>query len=155
MGGASRTFSCRFKELCEVQSPVQALTFLQQEVYSMVDHSSDEETQTFRALHSHLFQKIRSPEGTANPPDLGLEDDDAAVHMDEAEQITEPSEEDTLSYHEKAPLEEEDGYKGLDKAHFIRRTEVFESLLDLVNSDAKQPESDLIRIMEEIDMSYA
>lgn len=128
---------------------MQALTFLQQEVYSMVDHSSNEETETFRALHSHLFDRTHSP--CMNRSTIGLEEGDTTGHISDYEQITEQSEEDTPSLHQDVTLEE-DGYRELDEMHFGQRTKVFESLLSLVNSNAKQPETDLIDIMEEIDM---
>ncbi|GJJ06436.1 hypothetical protein Clacol_000628 [Clathrus columnatus] len=140
----------QFKEICEVQSPVQALTFLQREVYSMVDHSSEEESATFRALHSHLFEKVHP-----HSNNVRLADEDAMVsvgehHDGQTIERSEPS--DTRSSSKSGQSEE--GYEDLDESHFMQRTEVFEALLELVNPDAKQPESDLMGIMEELDMSY-
>lgn len=48
-------FAHRFREMCEQDSPVKALQFLQKEVSSVVDHSSPAEAETFRSLLTHLL----------------------------------------------------------------------------------------------------
>ncbi|KAF8907826.1 Muskelin N-terminus-domain-containing protein [Gymnopilus junonius] len=45
----------QFREMCEDGPPVKALTFLQTQVSSVVDHSNVQETETFRALLTHLL----------------------------------------------------------------------------------------------------
>ena len=45
----------RFREMCEDGPPVKALNFLQTQVSSVVDHSNAKETETFRALLTHLL----------------------------------------------------------------------------------------------------
>lgn len=41
--------------MCEEESPVQALNFLQTQVSSVVDHSNAKETEVFRSLLTHLL----------------------------------------------------------------------------------------------------
>jgi len=45
----------QFREMCEEVPPIRALNFLQNEVSSVVDHRSAEETEMFRSLLTHLL----------------------------------------------------------------------------------------------------
>ena len=53
--------SHRFREMCEEAPPVRALNFLQNEVSSVVDHKSTEETEMFRSLLTHLLAPAPVP----------------------------------------------------------------------------------------------
>ena len=50
-----KVISHRFREMCEEVPPIRALNFLQNEVSSVVDHRSAEETEMFRSLLTHLL----------------------------------------------------------------------------------------------------
>ncbi|KAF8624638.1 hypothetical protein AX15_005791 [Amanita polypyramis BW_CC] len=47
--------SQQYREMCEEQSPVKALSFLQDEVASVVDHTDLKESDEFRSLMKHLL----------------------------------------------------------------------------------------------------
>ena len=53
--------SHRFREMCEEVPPIRALNFLQNEVSSVVDHRSAEETEMFRSLLTHLLAPVPVP----------------------------------------------------------------------------------------------
>ncbi|KAF9264171.1 hypothetical protein L218DRAFT_979773 [Marasmius fiardii PR-910] len=57
----------RFKEMCEESPAVRALTFLQGEVWSVVNHSDPEEAQSFRILLTHLLSSQSMPASPGGP----------------------------------------------------------------------------------------
>ena len=59
-----RIASHRFREMCEEAPPIKALNFLQNEVSSVVDHKSTEETEMFRSLLTHLLAPAPVPPHT-------------------------------------------------------------------------------------------
>jgi muskelin len=130
---------------------VQALTFLQRDVHAVVDHLSDEETETFRALQSHLFDKA-SP-SQASPTDTSGDDFEMMTAGDAS---SDPSvsalKHSGRSYMPGIPELERDEQEGdthpeLTPTLFQQRTSIFESLLELINADAKQPSTDLINLV--------
>ncbi|KAF8514139.1 hypothetical protein JB92DRAFT_2920225 [Gautieria morchelliformis] len=140
-----------FKELCDTVPSVQALTFLQRDVHAVVDHLSDEETATFRALQSHLFDKA-SP-SQASPTDTSGED----IEMMTAGDASLDSSDSALKHSSRSYMpgipelerdeQEVDTHPELTPELFRQRTFVFESLLELINADAKQPSTDLINLV--------
>ncbi|KAF8513102.1 Muskelin N-terminus-domain-containing protein [Hysterangium stoloniferum] len=130
----------QFKELCESVSPVQALTFLQRDVHAVVDHFSEDETTIFRGLHSHLFDQPQ----TVEPP--GSESGRDVEMIDTPESDYQNREAGIPSYITD-PAEDEIHAK-VTPSRFQERTRVFEDLLKLVNTDAKQPPTDIIDLMD-------
>jgi muskelin len=159
--------------MCEEQPPVKALHFLQTEVASVVDHTSTEEAAHFRSLLTHLLtpgsktgpsilnggsrraghnhqegprKRSRSEETWTSK----LDDEEDATTDDHSFQsryeenlvadlisniIEDPMEEDLRAGSESpAPPSE----------RFKQRTEVFESLLEFVDEQSKEPEGNLI-----------
>lgn len=110
--------------MCHTVAPVEALTYLQKDVHAVVDHLSEEETTTFRALHSHLF-------GTSSLSSLN-----------NLLTNTEPSSSNTPDIHGT----EETSTK-LSPEVFHERTKVFESLMEFVQADNKEPDKDLIDLL--------
>ena len=154
------TIQCRFRELCEDSTPIKALSYLQTEVSAVVDHSDAEETRIFRSLLSHLF----SPVATETPPSKKRTRDEYA-----SEDTSKPSDEDDLMQedgsadsqdtatpttstpgvriHENLPEKTSEGSGLPTPNRYKQRTDVFEKLMAFVNADAKQPEKDLIRLI--------
>lgn len=142
-----------FRELCEDSSPVKALSYLQTEVSAVVDHSDEEETKTFRALLSHLLS-----------PTPGLLQNPLTRKRSREEAETIPSEDVPMpdareGPHPVASLQEDPQEKNLggkrppSAARFRARTEVFEELMTFVNVEAKQPDNDLVRLIN-VDSGY-
>ena len=142
----------RFKELCETAPSVQALTFLQQDVHAVVNHLSDEETATFRALQSHLFNK--ATQASSSFRDTSGED----IEMTNAGDTNHHLKESALRHGGRRSMpgipelekddEEGDNHSELTPELFRQRTSVFESLLELINVDAKQPSTDLTNLVD-------
>lgn len=141
----------RFKELCETVPSVQALTFLQQDVHAVVDHLSDEETATFRALQSHLFDKaIFSQASLADTSSKDIDMTNAGDTNNEPRGSTSRNSgrRSMPGIPELEKDEEGDTHSKLTPELFRQRTLVFERLLELINADAKQPSTDLINLVE-------
>jgi muskelin len=133
---------------------VQALAFLQQDVHAVVNHLSDEETTTFRALQSHLFDKVSlSPTSLKESSD---EDIEMTEVRDTPDSIRPTSGEGSRRSISGVPELEKDDEEGdthpeLTPELFRQRTLVFESLLQLINADAKQPSMDLTDLVDVLD----
>lgn len=167
----------QFREMCDEVPPVKSLTFLQNEVSAVVDHSNDAEEDSFRSLLTHLLQPslstidperprlhpissrstIASPVSTPSEHDLGwtneLPADEDTVMADDlaldpanldfngtmgggaASLVDDPHE-----------LRIRDGQR-LSSSRFNQRTDVFESLLTFISSEAKQPEGSLLSML--------
>ena len=176
--------------MCEELPPVKALSFLQNEVSSTVDHSNAEESTVFRSLLSHLLMPSITPtSASSHHPstnsasgrwESGPQDCDArpkkrsrqstpeeawTSKLDEDEVVTEgasSSDSETFSLlashslmtFEEDPEEREmrdSGSTSLSAERFQQRTEVFESLLEFVGQDAKQPSGSLLDMMNGIE----
>ncbi|KAF8585931.1 hypothetical protein K439DRAFT_1409405 [Ramaria rubella] len=133
-----------FKELCETIPAVQALTFLQRDVHSVVDHLSDEETATFRALHSHLFDKAscHSTSKGSLPGDVEMTNIEGEAIVRFGGRRSMPGIPELNKDGEEAEAHSE-----LTSERFRQRTLVFESLLGLINANAKQPNTDLLDLV--------
>ncbi|EKM48670.1 uncharacterized protein PHACADRAFT_108484, partial [Phanerochaete carnosa HHB-10118-sp] len=144
----------QFRELCEDSTPIKALSYLQTEVSAVVDHNDAEETKEFRALLAHLL----SPAGTETPltkkrlreedsptaPPKSFDDDEP---MTDAHAISPPEPRSVVSMQEDPAEQKLDRACPASPERFRQRTGVFEQLMAFVNSDAKQPDKDLIRLI--------
>lgn len=54
----------QFREMCEDDAPIKALSFLQTQVSNVVDHSNPKETEVFRGLLTHLLSPKPSTSAT-------------------------------------------------------------------------------------------
>jgi hypothetical protein len=164
--------------MCEDGPAVKALNFLQSEVSSAVDHNSLDETSTFRALLSHLLipkppTSRRSSESDTASVNSESEDErpkkrsrqstpeETWTNRLDEEGITTicalPS---PLAHSNRAivSMKEDPEEKGmrdvtssLSAERFQQRTEVFESLLQFVGEDAKQPSGNLLDMMHGVE----
>lgn len=176
--------------MCEELPPVKALSFLQNEVSSTVDHNDAEESAVFRSLLSHLLMPSITPtpapsrhpstNGASGGRESDSEDRDTrpkkrsrqstpeeawTSKLDEGEVVTEgasSSESESSSLlassslltFEEDPEEREmraSGAASLSAERFQQRSEVFESLLEFVGQDAKQPSGSLLDMMNGIE----
>jgi hypothetical protein len=167
--------------MCEEMPAVKALNFLQNEVFTTVDHNDQEETSIFRSLLAHLLVPATSlisstsyHSGT-HKADSESEDNDAppkkrsrqstpeelwTSRLDEDDLMSETGPSDRAPQSDCATLSmEEDpeeravrgGKNPLSPARFKQRTEVFESLLEFIEDEAKQPPGNLLDKMERIE----
>ena len=125
----------QFKELCESVTPVEALTFLQRNVHAVVDHSSDEEAATFRSLHSHLFTGSISSKKAEGAEDISMTAPNPSASSNQ-----------TVSTLQKDEAEKED-HVNLTPERFRERTQMFESLMEFINTGEKEPDKDLVDIL--------
>ncbi|KDR67554.1 hypothetical protein GALMADRAFT_258218 [Galerina marginata CBS 339.88] len=58
----------QFREMCEEAPPVKALSFLQTQVSSVVDHANIKETEIFRSLLTHLLAPPPTPSALESRP---------------------------------------------------------------------------------------
>jgi len=163
----------QFREMCEDVPPVKALTFLQTEVSSVVDHSNPQE-EVFRSLLTHLLalppklppsqstsatpsgSTRRSGFGTARDAEKSLSE---SIVLDEDEDMKDSPDNKTCVETTAAAVEsqirpEEDPQEVAPRvsaapsaARFKKRTQVFEKLLTFVNEDAKQPDKNLLDLI--------
>jgi hypothetical protein len=56
----------QFREMCEDDAPIKALSFLQTQVSNVVDHDSPKETEIFRALLTHLLSPPKPSAATSS-----------------------------------------------------------------------------------------
>ena len=152
--------------MCESESPaVQALWFLQNEVASVVNHSDAEEAESFRTLLTHLLSSQpmpasplvssrdiqerpdetlplrkrtrpntpeESPERTSGAEGEITDARDATSRKNVAEKLLE----------KRDPLESSTSV--LSERQFRERNEVFESILQFIDEDEKQPTGNLL-----------
>lgn len=179
--------------MCEEAPAIKALTFLQNEVSSVVDHHNPEESTVFRSLLSHLLIPIPKPmppvtsrkpsDPHENNADSDSEDSEAPPkkrsrqsspgeiwtnRLDDDKTTDEPPfsldpslpSSDGSSHRSRAVLDfkEDPDEKGirdssisLSPERFQQRTEIFESLLEFVGTDAKQPSGSLLDMVNGAD----
>ncbi|CAL1706336.1 unnamed protein product [Somion occarium] len=162
----------RFRELCEDDVPVKALSYLKTEVSAVVNHSDPDEGSLFRSLLSHLltpsFAKQHdassslasgpsAAKGRSRPdtPSNGI-DEDATMTDSDAEPsssgVTTPISSSvllTLRLFEEDPSETraQGEVPPPSAARYRQRTQVFEELLQFVNEDVRQPDRDLLELI--------
>lgn len=164
--------------MCEDGSDVEALAYLQTEVGSVVNHDNAEEAINFRSLLSHLLAlpSRSKPTSAGNdamshsePPStlseqpprkrsrpLSLSDKNAASStvVDRDDTMTTESDSSNVIPRSVVRLEEDptenDLHSGttLSGERYKQRTEVFERLLQFVNEEAKQPQKDLLDLVD-------
>lgn len=137
----------RFREMCEDVPALKALNFLQTEVSSVVDHSDAKEAEVFRSLLTHLLAPGETADATPSPTNphgacgqpgqlpahtsskLGM-----SISATGLQATVDPS---------------EGGDQAANAARFKQRNEVFESLLDFISDDAKEPHGNLLDIVSQ------
>ena len=149
----------RFRELCEGSNPLKALTYLQTEVSAAVDHSDPEEAGNFRALLSHLLappaSKKRSREESTAESNESEDDPMTASSSPIRRGVPLPGSgaaddscRSSLATVVQDPVERAlNGGKAVSETCFVQRTEVFERLMAYVNEDMKQPDKDLMHMI--------
>lgn len=133
---ALNTFTDRFREMCQDGDAVTALNFLQTEVSSCVDHQDQQETENFRLLLTDLLGVDTSRIGRPATPEEVWTNEirEQAVTGDKLREVADPSEmEDSPSTG-----------KPLSGARFKQRMVLFESLMEFVSEEGKQPEKNLV-----------
>jgi hypothetical protein len=106
--------------MCEEESPVQALNFLQTQVSSVVDHSNAKETEVFRSLLTHLLtpsllppsspsegRSGRSPTPVSSPSNKssGLEHEDSREVSPRPKKRSRPERKDSEVWTNEIPVE--------------------------------------------------
>lgn len=129
-----------FVEMCDRDSPMNALLYLQSAVSSVTDHADEKEAAAFRACMSHLLAvpPSRSESTAGSPASTGptplpahvLDDDDTDAVMASSQDFD--------------PL----GKPGVptSRATILARLAVFEDLLRFFPRDQQQPGEDLIDV---------
>lgn len=141
----------QFCELCNDSTPIKALSYLKTEVSAVVDHSDAEETKSFRALLAHLLSpqapptRKRSREDDSPAPSARSLDTDEP--MADAPAVSSPDCKSVVSLQEDAEEQKLERARPASPEQYRQRTEVFEHLMAFVNADAKQPDKDLIRLI--------
>ncbi|OCH88092.1 hypothetical protein OBBRIDRAFT_780673 [Obba rivulosa] len=159
-----------FREMCEDRPAVQALAYLQKEVSAVVNTSDAEEAQNFRALLSHLLSRPASPSMVPeNPADARQPLHNGTRNETRGERVTSPmdlADEDAempdadvtigpttiprglLITLEQDPDERNHTESPPSPARYRQRMQVFERLLVFINQDAKQPDNDLLNLID-------
>lgn len=161
----------RFRELCEDAPGVKALAFLQTEVSPVVDHSDADEAHAFRTLLSHLLATPSSvhsmpdtsisdgsPDRRANrseggsQPDIHVKEDISNATGEDEEIIASTKSRNATSRSvvgmEEDPVERTLCTEGTSSpVRFKQRMAVFEKLMTYVNEDSKQPDKDLLDLI--------
>lgn len=160
------TAPLRFREMCEDTHAVKALGFLQNEVSSVVDHHDPKETEIFRSLLTHLLApgplSPSSPEETQpigddspprkrSRPNTPEEKWTNVLHTEEIPPALSVSADTLRSLADPMEHRLDDDMtpsKPLTQERFKQRNEVFESLLEFISDDAKQPSESLLDLVD-------
>ncbi|KAK7049330.1 hypothetical protein VNI00_005931 [Paramarasmius palmivorus] len=136
----------QFKEMCTSAPQLQALSYLQNQVSEVVNHSDPEEAETFRSLLTHLLSSASPPSspyltrrdaGEDEPPPRKRSRSNAHEHTVESLSLA------ATMLRTADPLEPtKEG--ALSDETFACRNGVFEKILEFVNEDAKQPTDSLL-----------
>lgn len=164
---------CSFRELCEDATPLKALSYLQTEVSAVVDHGNPEEATVFRALLSHLLlppgsdipapltrKRTREDSPIASTRPSNSEDDPMTAFSSPAGMESPPTqdaEQDSTRHSLISFAEDPDEIAPTSgnppsAMRFRQRTTVFEQVMTFINADARQPEKDLL-LMINVDQS--
>ncbi|KAL1672146.1 Muskelin N-terminus-domain-containing protein [Schizophyllum commune] len=152
----------QFREMCSTKPAIESLAFLQGKLATVVDHSDREEAEQFRSLLTCILAPP-SPDG--EPPlkrfradeegDDGEEGESSpsSVATGEAKAATasSPPPRTTVSAEYMLGIpdpSEKTGSSGLPGRAFEQRTAVFESLLEFVDQEAKQPTGNLLDLVD-------
>ncbi|KAL1710493.1 Muskelin N-terminus-domain-containing protein [Schizophyllum commune] len=155
----------QFREMCSTKPAIESLAFLQGKLATVVDHSDREEAEQFRSLLTCILAPP-SPDG--EPPhkrfradEEGDDGDSPAAEEDvpsdagPSASISSPaaasSARTTVSAEYMLGIpdpSEKAGSSGLPGRAFEQRTAVFESLLEFVDQEAKQPTGNLLDLVD-------
>lgn len=154
----------RFKEMCEDDILVKALDYLKTDVSAVVNHSDREETILFRSLLAHLL----TPPSTASSSSLSIGKKRSRPHSptrmeDEEDMVVVEPESSGQDTHDQSHVATTSGLRLYEEdnsevnirgdaavpsgARYKQRMHVFEELLKLMNEDARQPENDLLDLI--------
>lgn len=161
--------------MCEEVPPIRALNFLQNEVSSVVDHRSSDETEMFRSLLTHLLappvpvlthialEHEDSRESSSRPKKRSRSDPDEGSEVEVwTSEIADYSEGSSSSQRlrdvvdpQEATIRGEDdrgggdapGVPRLTGPRYSQRTEVFEYLLKFIADSEKQPSDSLLDLV--------
>ncbi|KAJ6625829.1 Muskelin N-terminus-domain-containing protein [Mycena sp. CBHHK59/15] len=159
----------QFREMCEDVSPTKALNFLQTAVSNVVDHDDPEETESFRGLLSYLLAPSAAPLSShphLKTPSSGSDHEDSPPRKRSRPNTPEDSEMtsppaliapaakiapfDAQFVRETEDPEElkADGSSAVSATRFQQRNSLFESLLEFVSKEAKQPSGSLLGALD-------
>ncbi|KAF9547697.1 hypothetical protein CPC08DRAFT_715745 [Agrocybe pediades] len=165
----------QFREMCEEEEPVVALTFLQNQVSNVVDHSNMEETESFRSLLTHLLSPRPRPPpapsastSASKRRSTGDSDDSGSGEwtneiglpsfpMVSASPPSSPGGGGVQRLRDtKDPFEDlvrgwdvyDERRSPLSGPRYAQRTEVFENILKFVCRGQKQPDMGLLDLMD-------
>ncbi|KAK7692405.1 hypothetical protein QCA50_004030 [Cerrena zonata] len=154
----------RFKEMCEDDILVKALDYLKTDVSAVVNHSDREETILFRSLLAHLL----TPPSTASSSSSSIGKKRSRPHSptrmeDEEDMVVVEPESSGQDTHDQSHVATTSGLRLYEEdnsevnirgdaavpsgARYKQRMHVFEELLKLMNEDARQPENDLLDLI--------
>lgn len=140
----------RFREMCETESSLAALQYLQQEVSAVVNHNDDEESAAFQRLLSVLLSRPMSPISPTAPQlplphptdnthlrQLNGTSYDADVEMQDEAFVSAPSTAITspVTFMYTSP-----------QLH-AQRLAAFDQLLEFIDPRAKQPKTDIMDLV--------
>ncbi|KAI0675370.1 Muskelin N-terminus-domain-containing protein [Trametes maxima] len=144
----------QFREMCEDEPPIKALTFLQTRVSAVVNHEDPEEAKDFRMLlATHLLSAFPhvEPGTSATTQPEASSDAGASIAREDSppprkrSRPSSPQVPSELAIRmEKDPLEES---SAPSPERFRQRTEMFEKLMAFINEDARQPDQNLVDMM--------
>ncbi|KAG8903006.1 hypothetical protein FRB99_003839 [Tulasnella sp. 403] len=125
----------RFKELSATASAVDALRYLRTQVHELVDHKGGLEPLQFQRLAQCLLKPQPLPTDGVSTPTPGLGNERRPSAMTTAVEV--PSTNDRLR-------DESGDARKLPEDLFRPRFEVFQSLMELINPEAREPEASLL-----------
>ncbi|KAJ7451722.1 Muskelin N-terminus-domain-containing protein [Mycena galericulata] len=160
----------QFREMCEDVSPAKALNFLRTRVLPVVDQDDPVETETYRGLLSYLFTPTTPPMSShphLKTPSSDYDHEDSPPRKrsrpntpEDSEMLTPPAVDvpapaakippfDVQLVKETAdPAETKGGAAAISAARFQQRNALFESLMEFVSEDAKQPSGSLLGALD-------
>lgn len=156
--------------MCEDVSPAKALNFLQTSVFPVVDHDDPEETEEYRGLLSYLFAPtpppmsshphLKTPSSSSDHEDSPPRKRSRPNTPEDSEMTTPPAIDipapvakippfDVQFVKEtEDPVETKGGSTAISSARFQQRNALFESLMEFVSQDAKQPSGSLLGALD-------
>jgi len=160
----------QFREMCEDVSPAKALNFLRTTVLPVVDQDDPVETETYRGLLSYLFTPS-SPPMSSHPhlktPSSDSDHEDSPPRKRSRPNTPEDTEMSTppavdvpapaakippfdvqLVKETEDPQETSGGAAAISAARFQQRNALFESLMEFISEDAKQPSGSLLGALD-------
>lgn len=141
--------------MCETETSLTALQYLQSEVSSVVNHHSEKESAAFQKLLTFLLSRPMSPIAPSRPQSLPHPTDHHKAVEDAAD--VDMSEDAATAADSKAfPLSgamaraslggEADGTRSDEL--YNQRLKCFDSILEFVDPKAKQPKTDLVDLVK-------